>query len=438
MIKTRKIEIIPSGDKKYITETMKRYSEESCQMANEVVRTTILNILRFNDFKKQNPHVPSKDMSKEYSKTYGFTVAGFVYDVTKSYDMIASVRNGLSNKIQKTLTTNQKDIFSNKVSIPSFTKDNMPVYFRWSKSKLYLKENKYYFQISKDLSFSLHFGRDRSNNKSIVDKILSGEYKGCDSNITLDKNKMFLNLTFEFEPQKIKMVNEGLYLGIDLGINRPVSLARSDGKYVQQIETGSHIIETRTQFQKRRKELSRSLKYSNGGHGRNNKMIRLDALKHKEHNYVETENHKISREVVKYCVVEGIPKIRMEDLTGITKDSTNYFFKSWPYYQLQQMIEYKAKEFGIEVEYVVAKDTSKTCHCCGVVQDNARDKKDVSKFVCQTVDCNMFNKVQDADINAAINISRKQGTKEKPKSKKGKIESWKKKQENNLEECLTV
>ena len=136
MIKTRKIEIIPSGDKKYITETMKRYSEESCQMANEVVRTTILNILRFNDFKKQNPHVPSKDMSKEYSKTYGFTVAGFVYDVTKSYDMIASVRNGLSNKIQKTLTTNQKDIFSNKVSIQSFTKDNMTVYFRWSKSKL--------------------------------------------------------------------------------------------------------------------------------------------------------------------------------------------------------------------------------------------------------------------------------------------------------------
>ena len=51
MIKTRKIEIIPTGDKKYITETMKRYSQESCQMANEVVRTTIFNIQRYNDFK---------------------------------------------------------------------------------------------------------------------------------------------------------------------------------------------------------------------------------------------------------------------------------------------------------------------------------------------------------------------------------------------------
>ena len=437
MIKTRKIEIIPTGDKKYITETMKRYSQESCQMANEVVRTTIFNIQRYNDFKKENPNILPKDVGKEYAKKYGFTIAGFAYDVTKSYDMIASVRTGLSNQIQKTLTTNQKDIFSNKVSIPSFTKDKMPVYFRWAFSKLYLKENKYYFQISNDLTFIIHFGRDRSNNKSIVDKILLGEYNGCDSNITLDGNKMFLNLTFKFESEKITVVDKDLTLGIDMGINRPVTLARSDGKYVPQIEMGTHIIETRTQFQKRRKELSRSLKYSDGGHGRNSKMIKLDALKHKEHNYVETENHKISREVVKYCVVEGIPKIRMEDLTGITKDSTNYFFKSWPYYQLQQMIEYKAKEFGIEVEYVVAKNTSKTCHCCGLVQEDARDKKDVSKFTCQTVDCNMFGKVQDADINAAKNISKKQGAKEKPKSKKGKIDSWKKKQES-LQEDLTM
>jgi len=436
MIKTRKIEIIPTGDKKYITETMKRYSQESCEMANEVVRTTIFNTKRFNDFKKENPNILPKDMGKEYAKIYGLTVRGFAYDITKTYDIISPVRAGLSDQIQKKLTTNQKDIFSNKISIPSFTKDKMPVYFMWRTSKVYNKENKYYFQISNDLTFTIHFGRDRSNNKSIVDKILSGEYKGCDSNITLDGNKMFLNLTFKFESEKIIVSDKDLTLGIDMGINRPVTLSRSDGEYVPQIEIGESINGVRTQFQKRRKELSRSLKYSNGGHGRNEKMKKLDALKNREHNYVETKNHLISREIITYCVKEGIPKIKMEDLTGIAKDSTNYFFKSWPYYQLQQMIEYKAKEFGIEVEYVVAKNTSKTCHCCGVVQEDARDKKDVSKFTCQTVDCNMFGKVQDADINAAINISRKQGAKEKPKSKKGKIESWKKKQEE-LKDNLT-
>ena len=437
MIKTRKIEIIPTGDKKYITETIKRYSQESCEMANEVVRTTIFNIQRYNDFKKENPNILPKDMGKEYAKKYGFTARGFAYDVTKSYDMIASVRAGLSDQIKKTFTTNQKDIFSNKVSIPSFTKDKMPIYFMWRTSKVYVKENKYYFQISNDLTFIIHFGRDRSNNKSIVDKILSGEYKGCDSCLTVEKGKIFLNLTFKFEPEQVMVPYSDIVLGIDLGINRPLTIARSDGKYIEQIELGEFVNATRMQFQKRRKNLSKSLKYTNGGHGRNDKMKKLNALKNKEHNCYKTTNNKYSRDVIKKSQLNNIGKIRMEDLTGITKDSTDYFFKSWPYYQLQQMIEYKAKEFGIEIEYVVAKDTSKTCHCCGVVQEDARDKKDVSKFVCQTVDCNMFGVVQDADINAAINISKKQGAKEKPKSKKGKIESWKKKQES-LQEDLTM
>ena len=42
---------------------------------------------------------------------------------------------------------------------------------------------------------------------------------------------------------------------------------------------------------------------------------------------------------------------------------------------------------------------------------------------------NMFGKTQDADINAANNISKKKGFKNKPKSKQGKIDSWLEKQE---------
>ena len=127
----------------------------------------------------------------------------------------------------------------------------------------------------------------------------------------------------------------------------------------------------------------------------------------------------------------------MEDLTGITKDANDYYLKSWAYYQLESQIKYKADEAGILVEYVNPKDTSKMCNCCGIVQNNARDKEDVTKFVCQTVDCNVFGKIQDADINAAKNISKKHGEPHKAKSKKGRIENWKKKQKS-LEENLVV
>ena len=436
MIKTRKIQIIPIGDKKLITETIKRYSEESCQMANEVVRTVMFNLKRYDDFKKENPHLKGKELSKAYSELYGLTARAFAYDITKKYDIISTVRSGLSNVINKTLSENKKNIFSNKVSIPSFTKDKMPVYFVWQNTIMKVEDGVYTISIIKDINFKLHFGRDRSNNKSIVDKVLSGEYQGCDSAITIDGDKMFLNLSFKFEPQKMVVANENLVLGIDMGINRPVTMGRSDNKYVPQIELGTTMLETRLQFQKRRRALSRGLKYAKGGRGRKEKMKRLDAIKQKEHNYVETMNHKLSKLVIDYCIQNKIGKIKMEDLTGITKDATDYYLKSWAYYQIESMIKYKSAEAGIEIEYVNPKDTSKMCHCCGVIQEDARSKEDVSKFVCQTVDCELFGKSQDADINAAKNISRKDGSKVKPKSKKGKIESWIRKQKS-LEESLS-
>lgn len=430
MIKTRKIELTPKGDKKIITNLLKRYSEVSCEIGNNIIRNVLMDFFNLDEFKKNNPQFSASAANQKFVELLGHPLRNTAYNSTKQFSNIPStIRGALSNTVGKTLTENKRNIISGKVSIPSFTKDKMPIYFMFGSSKLSLVDNKYHFKITNDLTFILHFGRDRSDNKSIIDRVLSGEYKGCDSNITIQNGKIFLNLTYKFEPKKLEVVNKDVVLGIDMGINRPVTLARSDGKYVPQIDLGESMSHTRMQFQKRRKDLSKSLKYAKGGHGRDAKMKKLDAIRKSEHNYIETMNHKLSRIIIKYCVENAIGKIRMEDLTGITKDSNEYFFKSWPYYQLQQMIEYKAKEFGIEIEYVVAKDTSKTCHCCGVVHETARDKKDVSKFTCQTVDCNMFGKVQDADINAAINISRKEGFKEKPKSKKGKIETWKKKQE---------
>ena len=429
MIKTRKIEIIPVGNKKFITETIKRYSEESCQMANEVVRGFLFSLIRFDDFKAQNPGLNSKELSKAYSELYGLSVRGSAYSITRKFDISSPVRAALSNVINKTLTKNKKEILTNRVSIPSFIKNKMPVYFVWRGISLYKKDETYHFTLRQDLTFKLHFGRDRSNNKSIIDKVLSGEYKGCDSSITIEDNKMFLNLSFKFEPKEVITKNDDVVLGIDLGINRPVTMARSDLKDVQQIEIGQNMSNTRLQFKKRRRELSKSLKFSKGGHGRKDKMKKLYDIGKKEYNYCTTMNHKISKLVIDYCKKEGISKIKMEDLTGITKDSNIYFLKSWSYFQIQQFISYKGAECGISIEFVVPVDTSKTCHCCGTAQDHARDKYDVSKYTCMMIECDLFGKTQDADVNAAKNIAKKESFKEKPKSKKGRIEDWKKKQE---------
>ena len=77
------------------------------------------------------------------------------------------------------ITAYVKDIFSNKVSIPSFTKDKMPIYFMWRTSKVYVKENKKVeIKEPKELKetqivYSNFNGETKSNTdgKEMIDKI---------------------------------------------------------------------------------------------------------------------------------------------------------------------------------------------------------------------------------------------------------------------------
>lgn len=101
----------------------------------------------------------------------------------------------------------------------------------------------------------------------------------------------------------------------------------------------------------------------------------------------ETFNHKYSRYV-----------IDMEDLKGISKDSL--FLKNWTYYDLQQKIEYKAKELGIEVVYINPRYTSQRCNKCGCIHEENRENQET--FHCKT--CGFKT---NADFNAARNIAMK-------------------------------
>lgn len=440
MIKTRKIEIIPVGNKKEVLSKVQDIQNICATLANEVARYTVVNLKNLQDFKKENPDLNSETANKKYTEYLGTSLRNYGYRISTKYkDQLPSqIRTSLNSNIYKTIQKNLNNILKNKMSIPSFTSSHMAIYFNYP-GTLTKKEEKYHLLVNKqlDLEFTLHFGRDRSNNKSIVDKVLSGEYKGCDSNISTKDGKIFLNLSFDFTPEKNEDLNPDICLGIDMGLNRPVTIARNDGKYVPQIELGPNIMGTRLAFHQQRRMLSRGLTHAKGGHGTKRKLKKFQDLKEKERNYCETMNHKMSKAIIDICKKENIGKIKMEDLTGITKDANDYYLKSWAYYQLESQIKYKADEAGILVEYVNPKDTSKMCNCCGIIQKDARDKEDVTKFVCQTVDCNVFGKIQDADINAAKNISKKHGEPHKAKSKKGRIENWKKKQKS-LEENLEV
>jgi len=95
-------------------------------------------------------------------------------------------------------------------------------------------------------------------------------------------------------------------------------------------------------------------------------------------------------------------RIVLEDLEGIREGlrvpkSQRYERMSWSYFQLQQMIVYKAKLAGIPVIFVPADYTSKTCSQCHCMHDCNRVTQ--AWFKCR--ECGFC---WNADDNAAMNI----------------------------------
>jgi IS605 OrfB family transposase len=132
------------------------------------------------------------------------------------------------------------------------------------------------------------------------------------------------------------------------------------------------------------------------GHGVHTRIKPIEVMSDKIANFRDTCNHKYSRYVVDMAVKHKCGVIQMEDLTGISKDEV--FLKNWSYYDLQQKIEYKAKEVGINVKYIKPQYTSQRCSKCGHIHKDNR--KAQAEFECQV--CGFKT---NADYNAARNIA---------------------------------
>jgi len=74
----------------------------------------------------------------------------------------------------------------------------------------------------------------------------------------------------------------------------------------------------------------------------------------------------------------------------------NYWISNWSFYQLQNFIEYKAIQKGIEVIKVKPNYTSQICHRCGQLGSRSN-----GCFSCLHCGLSDFN----ADLNASRNLA---------------------------------
>jgi IS605 OrfB family transposase len=205
------------------------------------------------------------------------------------------------------------------------------------------------------------------------------KFTGLQLVLDKQKQKFFACLNYEKDNPKI---TEGDALGIDRGLKNIISC--SNGYEVS--GKSRNRIKRKRAFQRKQLQTksTRSAKH------------RKRCLGGRERRFSLSENHVIAKQVVRlpyqHFILEKLSKMRKKK----HGKRFNRKISNWSYYQLEQLIIYKAEALGKTVEYVDPRYTSQRCNCCGHI---ARNNRNGEMFRCKK--CGY---TEGADINAAKNI----------------------------------
>lgn len=374
MIITRKIQIfIPESDK----DIRKAYYDKLYDIRYMAVKIANMAVSHLFMLDNSIPYLSDEDKEKLQFlgvKRQAATKANAPYVVASNAfkgQMNMSIVATILNNVQAMYQEDRKKGMWHK-ALRSY-KDTMPIPFKptechnlrcaeYTDGEGNLRTGHFFSVMG--IPFQMRFGRDRSGNRLIVDRVLSKEYKMCTSSIQIDSNKIFLLLCVDI-PQKEVKLDENKTMYAYLGIMNPI-ICTCDVRAAKEYDSGYKWFEigTTEEFNYRRRQIQEAVrrcqinnKYSKGGKGRKKKCQAIDHWHEKEYNYVNTKLHTYSHLLVDLAVKHKCGKIVLINQTPrenkAKEDNQNgepFVLRNWSYYGLKDKISYKCKMVGITLK----------------------------------------------------------------------------------------
>lgn len=457
MILTRKIQLLPLGDKEELNRIY-TYIRDGMFNQNKGMNQFIsaLYVSFINEFAKED--------RKELVRLYGRnpeSSKGSAYSADMSFAKGLGSASSLTRKCQQSFDKAVKDgLLYGRVSLPTFRMDNpllVPgrfidvkgnrikndghaetrgIYHLYASHEEFLdhlhnSDLEIYLDFVNGIHFKFVLGNPHKSRflREEIKQIFEGYYKICDSSIGIDGKKIMLNLCMDV-PKKEIVLDENKVIGVDMGLAVPavcVCYNRSTNKYegtplyIGEID---ELLTVRTRLQAERRRLQKALAdCTSGGHGRKKKLAKLEDLKKRERHFVQTYNHMVSRRIVKFAEEHGAKYINVEDLSDLDsklksklkdkfdEESGQFVLRNFSYFERQNYTEYKAARYEMVVRKINPDKTSQTCSCCGNYEPGQRISQSTFK-------CKKCGYEENADVNAAKNIAFSENFVEKVKTPK--------------------
>ena len=198
------------------------------------------------------------------------------------------------------------------------------------------------------IPFRTYLGKDRSDKKIMLDRIVAGTLKLRASQIQLDKGKIFLLAAVQIEKEQHSL-DPTIIAEASLSIEHPVIV--KVGRHEHAIGNREEFLHRRLAIQAAVNRVKKAVPFIGGGHGRKRKMKSLEDYRHMEKRYVEQKLHVYSRMLIDFCVkhhAATLLLINQQEKEEIAKED-HYLLQNWSYYSLKDKISYKAEKAGIQV-----------------------------------------------------------------------------------------
>lgn len=215
--------------------------------------------------------------------------------------------------------------------------------------KWQLSENERNFTFNLfGIPFRTYLGKDFTDKKVLLNKMLAGMVKLCTSSIQLKDNKIYLLAAFRIEKEKHDL-DETIVAEATLSIDYPVIVTVGKNRY--HIGSKEEFLYRRLAIQSARRRLQKAAAYNNGGKGRKKKLQAFDRFAETEKNYVNSRMHLYSRMLIDICVKHCAATLILVNQQGKEEAAKEdeFLLRNWSYSALKEKIAYKAEKAGISI-----------------------------------------------------------------------------------------
>jgi len=356
MTLTRKIQLlidVPSDQKNEMWEKLYRYQNRCFRAANLIashlyVQEMIKDFFYLTEEIRYKLADEKKDQMGMFNRSKTGTTARMVFDRFKG-EIPTDILGSLNNTIQSTFSKNKADYWQGTKSLRNYKRDiPIPLPVKCISKMRYDPDKKAFCFNMFAIPVKTYLGRDYTDKRVIMERLLKEEMKLCTSQIQLKDRKIFWLAVFEFEKEEHFLKPE-IIAEASLSLEHPI-VAKANNVRIN-IGSKEEFLYRRLAIQASQKRLQEGVAYARSGKGAKRKQKALYKTENLESRYVSHRLHLYSRKLIDFCIKQQAGTLILkdqEDQIGIAKEQ-EFVLRNWSYYELQIKIKYKAEKAGIEL-----------------------------------------------------------------------------------------